>query len=69
MTQKRSSRIIIALIFAVVLLVPAAVAYADSHVDAGPAAPVGGCTDCDGTGVADPPPIAITCPRLASPPI
>lgn len=54
----RSSRIIIALILAAMLLIPAAVAYADSH-----------CPDCEATGAADPPPIAITGPRLAPPPI
>jgi hypothetical protein len=55
MTQKRSSRIIIALIVAALMLVPAAVASADSH---------GG-----GTGPADPPPIAIKGPRLSPPAI
>jgi hypothetical protein len=54
----RSSRIIIALILAAMLLIPAAVAYAEGH-----------CPDCEATGAADPPPIAITGPRLAPPPI
>jgi len=58
MTRKRSSRIIIALIVAVVLLIPAAVVYAQ-----------GDCPECTGTGAATPPPIAITGPRLAPPPI
>jgi hypothetical protein len=53
MTRKRSSRIIIAVIVAVLMLVPAVVASADSH----------------GTGPADPPPIAIKGPRLAPPAI
>ena len=51
MTRKRSSRMLIALIVAAMLLVPAAVASAQS------------------TGPADPPPVAITGPRLSPPAI
>jgi hypothetical protein len=51
MTRNRSSRIIFALIMAVIMLVPATMVYAD------------------GTGPADPPPIAIKGPRLSPPPI
>ena len=51
MTRKSSSRIIIALIVAAIMLAPAAVASAE------------------GTGPADPPPIAIIGPRLAPPAI
>jgi hypothetical protein len=57
MTRKRSGRIIIALFVAVVLLIPAAVAYAQD------------CPDCAGTGAATPPPIAIMGPRLSPPAI
>lgn len=58
MTRKRSTRIIIALFVAVVLLIPAAIASAEGH-----------CPECEATGAAEPPPIAITGPRLAPPPI
>ena len=53
MTRKRSTRIIIALIMASILLVPASAAFAMEG----------------STGPADPPPIAIVGPRLAPPPI
>jgi len=78
MTLKRSNRIIIALIVAFVLLIPAGVAYAD-HPGVGRDTQTGvpsaseasgpDCMDCQGTGAATPPPIAITGPRLAPPPI
>jgi len=54
----RSRRILVALILATVLLIPAAVAYAQAD-----------CPDCEATGAADPPPIAITGPRLSPPAI
>ncbi len=60
MTRKRSSRILIALLVAAVLLIPATVAYAQSEC----------AGDCGGsTGPAAPPPIAIVGPRLSPPAI
>ena len=71
MTRNRSSRIIIALIMAVIMLVPATMVYADSHGEAmmGPDSKMDAKGPAMGTGPADPPPIAILGPRLSPPPI
>jgi hypothetical protein len=71
MTRNRSSRIIIALIMAVIMLVPATMVYADSPGGEmmGPEKMMDGDGPAMGTGPADPPPIAIIGPRLSPPPI